>query len=93
MTTSSQIEQTVPHYMDMMKHMSAIAYIWPFGGSLHDRYYSKGLVHYISMPLDKECVIKKIIFLFLNQNTCDDSFEHPKHMFKLMGKKLFTILQ
>ena len=37
MTTSSQIEQTVPHYMDMMKHMFAIAYIWAFGGSLHDR--------------------------------------------------------
>ena len=37
MTTSSQIEQTVPHYMDMMKNMFAIAYIWAFGGSLHDR--------------------------------------------------------
>ena len=44
---------------------------------------------------------KKLIFLFLNQNICceyskdpsqwDGSFEHPKHMLKLMGKKMFTI--
>ena len=48
-------------------------------------------------------VPKKIIFLFLNQNICcgyskepsqgDGSFEHPKHMLKLMGKKIFTILR
>ena len=40
--------------------------------------------------------------LFLNQNICcgyskepsqcDDSFEHPKHMFRLLGKKIITIL-
>ena len=40
---------------------------------------------------------EKIIFLFLNQNICcgyskepshrDGSFEHPKHMLKLMDKK------
>ena len=40
---------------------------------------------------------RKLFFLFLNQNICcgyskepsrrDGSFEHPKHMFKLMGKK------
>ena len=45
---------------------------------------------------------RKIIFLFLNQNICcgyskepsqrDGSFEHPKHMLKVIGKKLFTIL-
>ena len=39
----------------------------------------------------------KLIFLFINQNICcgylkepsrwDGYFEHPKHMFKLMGKK------
>ena len=43
---------------------------------------------------------KKLIFLFLIQNICcgyskepsqwDGSFEHPKHMIKLMGKKIFT---
>ena len=37
MTTSSQIEQTVPHYLDLMMNMFAIAYIWAFGGHLHDR--------------------------------------------------------
>ena len=46
---------------------------------------------------------RKIIFLFLNQNIhCgyskepsrwDGSFEHPKHMLKIMGKKIFTILR
>ena len=43
----------------------------------------------------------KLFFLFLNQNICcgyskepshrDGSFEHPKHMFKLMDKKIITI--
>ena len=42
-------------------------------------------------------------FLFLNQNICcgyskepsqrDGSFEHPKHMFVLLGKKIVTILR
>ena len=42
------------------------------------------------------------IFLFLNQNICyeylkdpsqwDSSFEQPKNMLKLMGKKIFTFL-
>ena len=46
---------------------------------------------------------KKKKFLFLNQNICcgyskepsqgDGSFEFPKHMLKLMGKKIFTILR
>ena len=46
---------------------------------------------------------KKMISLFLNQNICcgyskepshwDGSFEHPKHMLKRMGKKIFTILR
>ena len=46
---------------------------------------------------------KKIIFLFINQNICcgyskessrwDGSFEQPKHMLKLLGKKIFTILR
>ena len=45
---------------------------------------------------------QKLIFLFLNQNICcgyskepsqgDSSFEHPKHMLKLMGKKILIIL-
>ena len=45
---------------------------------------------------------RKIVFLFLNQNICcgyskepsegDGSFEHPKHMLEIMGKKRFTIL-
>ena len=44
----------------------------------------------------------KLFFLFLNQNLCcgyskepsqwDGSFEQPKHMFKLMGKEINTIL-
>ena len=45
---------------------------------------------------------KEIIRLFLNQSICcgyskepwwDDSFEHPKHMLKLTGKKIFIILR
>ena len=45
---------------------------------------------------------RKIIILFFNQNICcgyskepsqwDDSFEHSKHMLKVMGKKIFTSL-
>ena len=50
----------------------------------------------------EKSVLKNVIFLFLNQNICcgcskepsqwDSSFEHPKQMFKLMDKKVFTIL-
>ena len=46
---------------------------------------------------------QKINFSFLSQNICcgyskepsqrDGSFEHPEHMFKRMGKKIFTILR
>ena len=45
----------------------------------------------------------KLIFLFLNQNICcgyskelsrwDGSFEHPKHMFKVVDKKIIAILR
>ena len=45
---------------------------------------------------------RKVIFLFFNQNICcgyskepshwDGSFEHPKHMLKVMGKKILTNL-
>ena len=45
---------------------------------------------------------ENLILIFLNQNICcgyskepsqwDGSFEHPKHMIKLMGKKIFTTL-
>ena len=48
------------------------------------------------------CNLKLFFFQFLNQNICcgytkepahwDGSFEHPKHMFKLIGKKIITIL-
>ena len=44
-----------------------------------------------------------LIFLFHNQNICcvclkepsqlDGSFKHPKHMLKVMDKKIFTILR
>ena len=33
----------------------------------------------------------KYVFLFLNQNMF--SFKHPKHMFKLMAKKMTTFLE
>ena len=46
---------------------------------------------------------RKLFYLLPNQNICcgyskepsqwDGSFEHPKHMFKLMGKKIVTILR
>ena len=46
---------------------------------------------------------KKLILLFLNQNKCcgyskepsqwDGSFEQPKHVLKIMGMKIFTILR
>ena len=46
---------------------------------------------------------RKIIFVYFNQNICcgyskepshwDGSFEHPKHMLKIMGKKILTILR
>ena len=63
---------------------------------------------YTITPRDeaKNPVIKvrngELFFLFLNQNICcgypkvpsqwDGSFEHPKHVFKLMDKKINSIL-
>ena len=37
MTSSSQIENNIPNYMEQMKGMFTLAYIWAFGGNLHDR--------------------------------------------------------
>ena len=57
----------------------------------------------INRPLDKKVCNWKLFFLFPNQSLCcgyskepsqqDGSFEHPKHMFKLVSKKIFTILE
>ena len=62
--------------------------------SLHNEYT-------YNMPLDKNVQLK-LFFLFLNLNIrCvyskeppqwDGSFEHQKQMFKLMHKKIYTIL-
>ena len=51
----------------------------------------------LEKPPDKRAYWNTIFFFFLIQNICcgkskepsrfDCSFEHPKHMFKLMGKK------
>ena len=37
LTNSSNIESFIPHYMDILKGMFAFAYVWGFGGHLHDR--------------------------------------------------------
>jgi hypothetical protein len=37
MTSSSQIENNISNYIEKMKGMFALAYIWAFGGNLHDR--------------------------------------------------------
>ena len=60
-------------------------------------YTKRGLLR---PPVKK--VLWKLFFLFLDQNICcgyskepshwDGSFEHPKHMFKLMGKRIITII-
>ena len=56
----------------------------------------------VTSPFRVKSVYQKIFFFFLNQNICcgyskepsqwDGSFEHPKYMLKLMGKKIFTFL-
>ena len=60
------------------------------------------LKHTSFRPPDKS-VYQKIIFLTSQPKQMfrvlkeppqwDGSFEHPKHMFKLMGKKIITILR
>ena len=67
---------------------------------------SKSMKNYPAWIVNHRTLVKsvqKIIFLFLNQNICcgyskdpsqyHDSFEHPKHMLKIMGKKIITIFQ
>ncbi|XP_025095393.1 dynein heavy chain domain-containing protein 1-like isoform X2 [Pomacea canaliculata] len=41
LTNSSQIEAFIPHYIDNIKNMFAFAFIWSFGGHLHDRFRDK----------------------------------------------------
>ena len=58
---------------------------------------------YYDTGLQIRVCIEKLFSLFLVQNICceyskepsqwDGSFEHPKHMFWLMGKKIVTILR
>ena len=67
-------------------------------------YFSRGGVLQIFQIQNGQLVKSEYqnnIFLFLNQNICcgyskepsewEGSFEHPKHMLKLMGKKIFKI--
>ena len=61
----------------------------------------KGLIYVIGRPPDRAGT-EKLVFSFLNQNICcgyskepsqwDGSFEHPKHIIKLMGKDINAIL-
>ena len=37
MTGSACLEDRIPNYMNNLKSMFALAYIWGFGGNLHDR--------------------------------------------------------
>ena len=56
-----------------------------------------------NMPPDKSDGNQKLIFLYLNLNICcwyskelsrwDGAFEHPKHMLKLVDKKICIILR
>ena len=52
-------------------------------------------------PPDKSALLKMITFIYQPKHMLwyskepsqlDGSFEHPKHMFKLMDKKIITIL-
>ena len=56
----------------------------------------------VHRPPDKSAYWKSIFFIFhpkicywysKESSQIDGSFEHPKHMFKLMGKKIITILR
>ncbi|KAL8594105.1 hypothetical protein ACOMHN_000817 [Nucella lapillus] len=61
LTDVSQIEFLIPHYIDLLKGMFTFAYIWAFGGHLHDRFkdrFSKfahdmlyRAVHSVRMPV------------------------------------------
>ena len=63
-------------------------------------FYQENTFHYQASRYEYKT--RKLLFLFLNQNICCGyskepslwygSFERPKHMFKLMGKKIIPIL-
>ena len=45
------------------------------------------------MPPDKSAYSKNIFLILKVSSQLDGSFEFPKHMFKLMGKNIITILR
>ena len=70
-----------------------------------NKHLNKGILLNDTYHTELKLRVRKenLIFLFLNQNICcgyskelsqgDGSFEHPKHMLKRMGKKIFTFLR
>ena len=75
---------------------------WIKGNLLHQIWLMNiNVITKMTRPPDKS-TLSKILFLFLNQNIwceyskepsqCNGSFEHLKQMFKLIDKKLLTIL-
>ncbi|XP_070211333.1 dynein heavy chain domain-containing protein 1-like isoform X3 [Littorina saxatilis] len=61
LTNASNMEAFIPHYMDVLKGMFAFAFVWGFGGHLHDRFkerfskFSQDMlfraVHSVRMPV------------------------------------------
>ena len=79
--------------------------MYPFNISIQYIYFVFNCTHVFSFFVVRPLIRvrnQKLIFLFFNQNIgCgyskepsqwDGSFENPKQMFKLMDKKIFTIL-
>ena len=50
-------------------------------------------IHFFLGALRVKSAYQKINFLISKPKQCYGSFEYPKYMFKLMGKKIFTILR
>ena len=55
---------------------------------MHNVSFMRSSHFYDSIEPVKQQIQRKIaiIFLFISLSQQDDSFDHPKHMFKLMGK-------
>ena len=75
-------ESSIPNYLAIMKHMFAFAYVWGFGGNLHDRWGFFGIINIFSFISMDFLIID--LFSHIYQYIC------LSYLFYINSRILFT---